>query len=493
MGLGKGGTTFTWLKRIRAQRTLLTGPYEITSNLKQEIPKWLDDRPVIDLRGHKKDDRSTVYDLLSHFDSFICLLNLEGWRADTSIINRLVRLQFDSVIVDEAHNINNGRTLYYKGLREIVYAFNKCPRCTQLIRPTYTCNRKNCSLKGERFPNRWCYKCGNIAAKVTVPRCGICLYDPMKEPSKARSVQHFLAITGTPVQNHPQEWFWLETLWNPNLTSKKAFLQEHCKVDGAGKHVWTDTGKRRLTRRTAPYYLARTRTDAGIVLPPQSVITREYEFDQKNYPEQWALYKRVEKQFKLDIATGTVGITEAVVQLLRLRQILVWPAGIDGINIQKSFKLDLVTGLAEEFLDASQRLVVFSHFKEPLRELERRLGSQSVVYDGDTPQSLRETIRTDFGTADASHPQWNVVLCNYRSAGEGLNLVAATQAIVLDKDWSPGRNKQAWARLDRIGQTQATAVHIPTILNTVDVWMDKLNDFKATIDSETIRLAMEAV
>jgi SNF2 family DNA or RNA helicase len=116
-----------------------------------------------------------------------------------------------------------------------------------------------------------------------------------------------------------------------------------------------------------------------------------------------------------------------------------------------------------------------------------------VVYDGDTPQSLREAIRADFGTADASHPRWDVVLCNYRSAGEGLNLVAATQAIVLDKDWSPGRNKQAWARLDRIGQTQATAVHIPTILNTVDVWMDKLNDFKATIDSETIRLAMEAV
>ena len=493
MGLGKGGTACTWLSTIGARRTLITGPYEITSNLKQEIPKWIDNKPVIDLRGHKKDDRSAVYDLLSHFDEFICLLNLEGWRADTSIINRLVQLQFDSVIVDEAHHLNNGRTLSYKGLREIVYAVNKCSRCSNHLRPTYTCNRKNCVAKGERFPNRWCFKCGNVAAKVAIPRCGNCLLDPTKDLEKARSVQNLLAITGTPVINACENFFWLASLWDPTLTSKKAFLDEHCRVDGAGRHVWTAIGKKRLTRRIAPNYLARTRKDAGIILPPQSVITREYEFDKDNYGDQWRLYKRVEKQFKLDITSGTVGITEAVVQLLRLRQILVWPASIDGITIKRSFKLDLVTDLAKEFLKADQRIVIFSHFKEPLRELERRLGSQSVVYDGSTSQSLREAIRADFETSAASHPQWNAVLCNYRSAGEGLNLVGATQAIVLDKDWSPGRNSQAWHRLDRIGQTQETAVHIPTILSTVDVWMDKLNDFKATIDSETIRQAMESV
>lgn len=493
MGLGKGGTTFTWLKLIGARRTLLTGPYEITSNLKQEIPKWIDDRPVIDLRGHKKDDRSAVYDLLEHFDTFICLLNLEGWRADTNIVNRLVQLQLDSVIVDEAHNVNNGRTLSYKGLREIVYAINRCPRCTELLKPVYTCNRKKCSNQGERFPNRWCIRCGNIAAKVTIPRCKNCLYDPEQNLESVRSVKHFLAITGTPVINSCENFFWLSSLWDPSLTSKKAFLNEHCKLDAQGRYVWTPLGKKRLTKRIAPHYLARTRKDAGIVLPPQDVITREYEFAKDNYPEQWQLYKRVERQFKLDISSGTVGITEVVVQLLRLRQILVWPMGVEGVTIKNSFKLDLVTGLAEEFLEADQRLVIFSHFKEPLRELERRLGSQSVVYDGSTPQSLREAIRDDFRDSTASHPRWRAVLCNYRSAGEGLNLVGATQAIVLDKDWSPGRNKQAWARLDRIGKTQATAVHVPTILGTVDVWMDKLNEFKATIDSETIRQAMEAV
>jgi len=492
MGLGKGGTTFTWLKLIGAKRTFLTAPYEITSNLKAEIPKWIDDRPVIDLRGHKKEDRQTVFDLISNFDSFICLLNLEGWRADTSIITNLVKLQFDSVVIDEAHNINNGKTLSYKGLRELAYAINKCPRCGHLIEPLYTCNRKNCSEQGERFSNRWCFKCGQVAAKIKIPRCPSCYCDPTSNPDKARSVQHLLEITGTPVQNNPIEWFWLESLWNPTLTSKNYFLKEHCYVNSQGKHVWTENGKKRLVRRTAPYYLARTRKDAGIILPPQSVITREYEFDKQNYAEQWNLYKRVENQFKLDMESGTVGITEAVVQLLRLRQILVWPAGIDGVTIRKSFKLDLVTNLAGEFLDAGQRIVVFSHFKEPLRELQRRLGSTAVVYGGDTPQSLREAIRDDFKDPDASHPLWNVVLCNYRSAGEGLNLIGATQAIVLDKDWSPGRNKQSWARLDRIGQTRETAIHIPTILKTVDVWMDKLNDFKATIDSEAIRQAMEA-
>ncbi|MFI6737420.1 DEAD/DEAH box helicase [Nonomuraea sp. NPDC050451] len=483
MGLGKGGTAFTWLQRVGAKRTLLTGPYEITSNLRNEVPKWIDDRPVIDLRGHKRDDRSTVFELLNHFDSFIALLNIEAWRGDQSLITRLVRLQLDSVVIDEAHHVNNGRTLSYKGLREIVYAFNKCPYCSQLIVPTYTCRRTLCTQYDERFPHRWCLRCGKVAAKVSVPRCEVCLHQP------TRSVENFLAITGTPVLNRCEEFFWLESLWNPTLTSKKRYLDEHCRIDFQGRHVWTDRGRARLTERIAPHYLARKREDAGIELPPQTVQVREYEFDKANYPEQWKAYERVQKQFKLDLESETVGITEVVVQLLRLRQMLVWPAGIEGVNVRKSFKLDLVTDLTREFLEAGQRIVVFSHFREPLRELERRLGAQSVVYDGDTPKKLREAIRADF--EDASHPpRWNAALCNYRSAGEGLNLVGATQAIVLDKDWSPGRNDQAWKRLDRIGQKQATGIHVPTILGTVDVWMDKLNDFKAGIDSESLRASI---
>lgn len=494
MGLGKGGTAFLWLDRIKAKRTLLTGPYEITSNLRNEIPKWVEDKAVIDLRGHKRDDRSTVFDLLSNFDSFIALLNLEAWRGDQSLINKLVRLQLDSVIIDEAHHVNNGRTLSYKGLREIVYAINKCPRCSHLIIPTYTCRRSKCASMGDRFPNRWCLRCGKVAAKVSIPRCEMCVFDPTKRLAQARSVQNFLAISGTPVQNHCREWFWLESLWEPTLTSESKFLQEHCVTDWQGRHVWTPKGRQKLAERTGPHYLARKRTDVGIRLPPQSVHIREWEFDKANYPEQWKAYQKVQKQFKLDLESETVGITEVVVQLLRLRQMLVWPNGIEGVSIGRSFKLDLVTNLAKEFLEAGQRTVVFSHFREPLRELERRLGEQSVVFDGSTSHSLREAIRADFGTSAASHPRWNAVLCNYRSAGEGLNLIGATQAIILDKDWSPGRNDQAWHRLDRIGQTRETAVHIPTILGTVDEWMDKLIDFKSGIDSESLRISiLEAI
>lgn len=490
MGLGKGGTFLTWLKLIKAKRTLVTGPKEITNNLLSEIPKWEISRPVIDLRGYRQSQRDSVVSMLNQFDEFIALLNFEAWRHDQEMLSRLVSLRFDSVVIDEAHHLNNGKTLNYRGLREIIYAVNKCPDCGYRVEPVYSCQRKKCSRYKRRFSFRYCLACGLIATEVRLPRCEVCGADPKKDRINARSVRNVLEATGTPVLNHCKEFFWILSLVDKSFTSERDFLNEFTFVDSRGRHVWTPTGKKRLIQRINHLYLARKRTDTGIRLPPQTINVREYDFDTDRYADQWKAYKRLEDEFKLDVESETLGVTEVVVQLLRLRQMLVWPKSIPGITIDRSFKLDIVTDLAREFLEAGQRLVIFSHFTEPLRELYRRLGSVSVVYDGTTSQSQREAIRADF-SAGSHTPRWQAALCNYKSAGEGLNLVGATQAIILDEDWSPGKNQQAYGRINRIGQTKETAVHIPRILGTSDMWMAELNEFKTKIDSEVILEAIK--
>lgn len=490
MGLGKGGTFLNWLRLRNAQRTLVTGPKEITSNLLKEIPKWTVDRPLIDLRGYGRTQRDTLFEMLGTFDSFIAVLNFDAWRRDHETISRLVSLKLDSVVIDEAHHLNSGSTLAYKGLREIIYAYNQCPECTFPISPVYTCRRQKCSRIGERFSSRYCIACGHVATTIAIPKCEICGCDPRSNLQKARSVTSVLEATGTPVLNHIKNFFWLLSLVDESFRSERDFLDEYGIPVSGNKYVWSKKGKEKLVKRIAPIYLARTREDAGIRLPPQSIEIREYDFDKARYPEQWKAYQRLESEFKLDVESETLGITEVVVQLLRLRQMLIWPKSIPGVGIEKSFKMDIVTDLAKEFLEAGQRLVMFSHFKEPLQELHRRLGLTSVVYDGSTSNRMREAIRDDF-SAGSYEPRWQAVLCNYRSAGEGLNLVGATQTIIVDEDWSPGKNKQAHRRTDRMGQTQKTGVHIPRILKTVDVWLADLNTFKSTIDSSAILEAME--
>jgi SNF2 family DNA or RNA helicase len=499
MGLGKTLTSLIWLDKVNAKKTLLTGPKEITSNLRREVPKWTD-RPVFDLRGYKKNQRETLFSLLEDFDEYICIINIESWRKDHSLIEKLIALQLDSIIVDEAHHLNNESTLNYKGLREIRFAVNTCPRptCGALLKPRYTCRRSNCSNLDKRFLFRYCLSCGHIATRVVIPPCSECgTPDAARKPWDARSVKNVLCMTATVVLNNPENLFPLLHLTDhERFTTARRYLDEYCKKHGTeNKYVWKDEGRERLARDIAPYYVARSLSDTGITLPPQSIEVREYDFDTTKYRDQWEAYKKIETEFRLELMGETLGITEVVTQLLRLRQMLVWPNGIelrdpvtkevvDYVNIGASYKLDIVERLANEFLESGERIVVFSHFKAPLRELAKRLGSDSVVYDGSTSDTVRQDIRHDFGpesTVAGYQPRWRAALCNYRSAGEGLNLVGATQAIILDEEWSPGKNQQAYGRIHRIGQQYKTGIHIPRILNTVDEWMAELNEFKQTL------------
>jgi hypothetical protein len=65
-------------------------------------------------------------------------------------------------------------------------------------------------------------------------------------------------------------------------------------------------------------------------------------------------------------------------------------------------------------------------------------------YDGDTPESIREQVKADFNRSvvgDGPY-KWQVVLANYKTGGVGLNFTAATQMIILDEEWNPGKEEQ---------------------------------------------------
>ena len=70
------------------------------------------------------------------------------------------------------------------------------------------------------------------------------------------------------------------------------------------------------------------------------------------------------------------------------------------------------------------------------------------------------------------------MLANYKSGGVGLNFNAATETIVIDEEWNPGKADQAFGRTDRLGQTEHTNVHILRLMRTIDTWMVALNDEK---------------
>jgi non-specific serine/threonine protein kinase len=85
------------------------------------------------------------------------------------------------------------------------------------------------------------------------------------------------------------------------------------------------------------------------------------------------------------------------------------------------------------------------------------------------------------GYNNGNGPKWQVLLANYKSGGVGLNFTAATETIIMDREWNPGKEDQAFGRTDRLGQTVHTNVHNLRVLRTIDGWMDGLIDEKANL------------
>lgn len=496
MGLGKTCTSVLW-SELTTKRLFYTAPKEVTSNLKEEIVKWTR-RPIIDLRNMNKSRRDSTIEIIRDLDTYIVLLNLESWSRDKGLLEGLISLQFQGIVIDEAHHINNTRTSAFKGVRELAFAVNQCPDCGALVVPRYKCSRRGCDSGGVLNRFRHCLFCGHLQALVSVPDCP-CGCKLSRRLRGARSVRGVVPMTGTPLLNEPENlWPLAHLVDEAEFPSAKKFRDDYTFAIGNGKSVFKIGAQERLVRKLGRRFIQRSRSDAGIVLPPQTVEILEYDKDLVNYPEQWEAYRNLEDFFAIQLESDVVPVTEVVVQLTRLRQMLTWPRGIEikdelgevvgQVSIEKSQKLDIVYEKINEYVACGQRTVAFSHHKAPLRELQRRLGDTAIVYDGDTSQSVREAIRRDFAEAHA-YPQWSVLLCNYRSTGESLTLVGATQTVVIDSEFSPGKTKQANRRTDRIGQRQETRVHIPRITKTVDTWLASINAFKERMESEFYELA----
>ena len=316
------------------------------------------------------------------------------------------------------------------------------------------------------------------------------------------SVKNILMMTGSPVLNKPQDLGSQLSLIDPvNFGYERNFLDDYCQQSYYDKR-WSfrPGGLERLTSRIADKFVMRDRHSANIVIPPQSIQYHDLVIDPETYPEQYGVMATLNKHAAILLEENkAMPILYIIALITRKRQAACYPEGIEIKNpegeviykteCKESIKVDKLikengewSGLIPELGD--ERIVVFSQFKGPLKELHKRLttaGYKVARYDGDTPPDMRTEIQMDF---DIKHTKpedskYQIVLCNYRTGGVGLNLTGATQVIELDSEWSPGKQSQARGRVDRIGQTKETTVHVIRLAGSIDQWLDQLNEQKA--------------
>lgn len=128
-------------------------------------------------------------------------------------------------------------------------------------------------------------------------------------------------------------------------------------------------------------------------------------------------------------------------------------------DISDSAKMMVFDQLIRHIINHSptDKVLVFSQMSKQLDIISDHLDGLRVRHvriDGSVNEQDRQSAIAAFTT----DPATRVFLLTTRSGGLGLNLCAATIALLYDPDWNPQADRQAADRLHRIGQARRVAV-----------------------------------
>lgn len=136
---------------------------------------------------------------------------------------------------------------------------------------------------------------------------------------------------------------------------------------------------------------------------------------------------------------------------------------------EASAKIEKTIEILQGIQDSKEgeKTIIFSQFTSLLDLLEIPIYDKGWVhtrYDG----SMSATARNDAVLEFQDKPECKIMLVSLRAGNSGLNLVAASQVIIMDPFWNPYVEEQAIDRAHRIGQQRPVQVHRILVPGTVE-------------------------
>jgi superfamily II DNA or RNA helicase len=294
-----------------------------------------------------------------------------------------------------------------------------------------------------------------------------------------------IAMTGTPIENRLSELWAIVDVTNPGLLGSQRAFNERFAVPIERWH--DDAAAQRLRRLVAPFVLRRRKDDPEVAvdLPPKQEITVACSLTR----EQASLYQAtVEEVFRGDgLGATTFERRGRILALLtHLKQICNHPAQYlrdDGRLTGRSGKLARTTEILGELVDAGERALVFTQYREMgellAGHLAVQLGLPEVPFlHGGVPLGARDTMVARFQEDEDAPP---ILLVSLRAGGTGLNLTRATHVLHYDRWWNPAVEDQATDRAHRIGQSRTVTVHTLVTAGTVEERIAQLLDQKRSL------------
>lgn len=252
------------------------------------------------------------------------------------------------------------------------------------------------------------------------------------------------AITGTPVENHPED-----------IVGIFEFL--------APGYLRPEMTARKLGKAVGDYIIRRTKDMVQLDLPPKLIRDAELSLS----PNQHASYQMAEDEgiVQLNNLGDEITVQHVFELVLRLKQICNFdPATGD------SSKLERLEADLEEVADSGKKAIVFSQWVKTLDFLSERLERFGPLsYHGRIPSSQRDAILKQFKEDKRKH----VLLMSYGAGSVGLNLQFCGYVFLFDRWWNPAVEDQAINRAHRIGASGPVTV---TRFITLDSIEERINE-----------------
>lgn len=278
-----------------------------------------------------------------------------------------------------------------------------------------------------------------------------------------------IAMSGTPIANTPEDlWSILNFLWPRSFSSKSRFIDRYLVVSmntWGGMEVLGIKPNMQdeffsiidpITRRMPESYVLKH-------LPPSVYTTREVEMGTK----QAKAYKDMAKNMMAELESGLVMVESPLIKSMRLLQFASSYAEIipnedmtlEGdddeepkINLKlsdPSCKVDAIMEDIEAGDFGEDSVVIFAVSRQLIELLSERMEKKGIEHGLITGN--QSSYQKSVAIEDFQEGRTKYVLATVAAAGTGITLTKARIAVFLQRSWSNVIDKQAEARVRRIG------------------------------------------
>jgi len=275
--------------------------------------------------------------------------------------------------------------------------------------------------------------------------------------------QRSWALTGTPVENHPNDLISLFTFVRRKLLYRGIAVGE-------------------LHAQIRPHFLRRTKSEVLSELPP--ILIQDWSLQLNG--EQLAAYQdhwntRMETLGESARSSGD-GHLLALITRLKLLCNRHSPSG-------ESAKLDALNLILENQELPTDKLLLFSQYVETLEWLSKQLEHvPHRLFHGGMKSDQRDMNIRWFREAHGPC----LLLVSLKAGGVGLNLQEASTVIMFDRWWNPAVEDQAMQRAHRFGRDRPLHVIRFIVEDTIEERIDTLLREKRQLFTEYIDEAESA-